>query len=230
MFTLDNFYTSRTWAKFLEQLRQERTNENGELLCERCGKPILRKYDCIGHHVKELTEDNVNDYEISLNPGNIKLIHLRCHNEEHQRFGGFHQEVYLVYGSPCSGKSSWVDKNAYGDDLILDVDRLWDAVCNDGRYNKVKLKSTRPTRLRPIVFGLRDCIIDQIRTRSGMWRNAFIIGGYPLRTDRDRLCNLLRAKPIYIESTLEECLKRAETERPEEWKQYIRDWFENYIE
>ena len=230
MFTLDNFYTSRTWAKFIEQLRQERTNENGELLCERCGKPILRKYDCIGHHVTELTEENVNDYDVSLNPDNVKLIHHKCHNEEHQRFGGFRQRVFLVYGSPCSGKTSWVDETANGDDLILDVDRLWDALCNDGRYHKQVGKSKRPGRISPVIFAVRDCIFDQIRTRSGMWRNAYIIGGYPLRTDRDRLCNLLGAEPIYCEATLDECLARAETERPPEWKDYIRRWFEDYVE
>ena len=227
-FTLKDFYKSDEWRDFRLLLMQERTTDNG-LVCAHCGKPILKPYDCIGHHVIELTEDNVNDYSISLNPDNVILIHFKCHNLEHNRWNGHAQKVYLVYGSPCSGKTSWVNEVANGDDLILDVDRIWDAVCNDGRYNKTNGKSKRPNRIKANVFAVRDCIIDQIKTRFGQWRNAFIIGGYPLRSDRDRLCNLLNAEPIFISATKEECLARAEVERPEDWKEYIEDWFANFI-
>lgn len=220
MFTLDNFYTSRTWAKFLEQLRQERTNENGELLCERCGKPILRKYDCIGHHVTELTEENVNDYDVSLNPDNVKLIHHKCHNEEHQRFGGFRQEVYLVYGAPCAGKTTWVHDIANADDLILDIDAIWECVSTSDRYHK-------PNRLKANVFGVRDCILDQIRTRTGQWRHAYVIGTYPLRSDRERMCALLGARPVYIEAERVECMERAHDEK---WREYVAEWFENFVD
>lgn len=224
------FYRSKTWEKFRAVLIQERTNADGLVICEKCGKPILRKYDCIAHHKKRLTDDNVNDVTIALNPDNVELIHFKCHNEEHQRYAGFAQRVYLVYGSPCSGKTSWVNEQAYGDDLILDVDRLWDAICNDGRYGKQDGKSGKPNRLKANVFGIRDAMLEQIRIRKGKWRNAYIIGGYPLRSDRDRLCELLNATPIYIEATRDECLKRADTERPERWKDYINNWFDSYTE
>lgn len=220
MYTLDNFYKSKEWEKLLKVLKLERINSNGELICEYCGQPITKKYDCIGHHEIELTEANVNNINISLNPDNIKLIHFKCHNKIHQRFNGFKQEVYLVYGSPCSGKTTWVNEVANDDDLILDIDSIWECVCKADKYNK-------PNRLKANVFGIRDCILDQIKTRTGMWRNAYIIGTYPLRSDRDRLCNLLKAKPIYIEETKENCLNRAKND---EWKEYIEEFFENFSE
>lgn len=220
MFSLDRFYKSKQWEKLIEQLKIDRVNVHGELICEYCGKPITKKYDCIGHHEIELTEDNVNDYNISLNPKNVKLIHFKCHNRIHQRFEGFKQNVYLVYGSPCSGKSTWVHDVALPDDLILDIDSIWQCVSISDKYNK-------PARLKTNVFGIRDCILDQIRTRSGMWRNAYVIGGYPLRTDRDRLCNLLNAEPIFIDTTKEECLSRAVND---EWKEFILDWFDSFVE
>lgn len=220
MFTLSTFYKSKQWEGLVNRLKLERLNDEGQLICEHCGKPITRKYDCIGHHKTELTEDNVNDYQISLNPDNIMLIHFKCHNMIHQRFEGFVQRVYLVYGSPCAGKSTWVQSVANDDDLIVDIDKLWEAVCLSDRYNK-------PNRLKPNVFGLRDCLIDQIRCRSGMWRNAYVIGGYPLRTDRDRLCDLLRARPIYIEATKDECLSRAVNDK---WKNFVEEWFESFVE
>ena len=218
MLNLNNFYKSKQWENLVEQLRIERVNEQGELICKRCGKPITKKYECIGHHTIELTEDNVNDYSISLNPELIDLICFRCHNIEHKRFEGFSQSVYLVYGSPCSGKSTWVQSVALEDDLILDLDSIWEALSVSDKYHKSK-------RLKSNVFGVRDCILDQIKTRTGMWHNAYVIGGYPLRTDRDRLCDLLRAEPIFIDTSKEECLKRAINE---EWKQFVCDWFDSF--
>lgn len=220
MFTLDTFYKSREWEGLVGRLRLERQNEQGEVICEYCGLPINRKYDCIGHHEIELTEQNVNDYTISLNPENIKLIHFKCHNRIHNRYDGFRQSVYLVYGAPCSGKSTWVDSVALDDDLILDMDSIWECLCKSDRYHK-------PNRIKANVFGVRDCLIDQIRTRKGQWRNAYIIGGYPLASDRDRLCDMLRAKPVYIESTLEECLSRAKSD---DWKDFIEEWFDDFTE
>lgn len=222
IFTLANFYTSKVWENFRSNLMDERTNDKGQIICAHCGKPIVKAYDCIGHHKIELTDENVNDYTISLNPELVELIHFRCHNKAHKRFTGnmhFGQEVYLVYGSPCSGKSTWVKDNANEDDLILDLDNIWESICFCNRLHK-------PPRLKSNVFGIRDTLIDQIRIRKGKWRNAFVIGGYPLRTERERLCALLRAKPIFIEESKATCLKRAPSD---EWREFICDWFENFV-
>lgn len=219
MITLENFYRSDEWESLRKLLMMERLDGSGNLICAHCGKPINKKYDCIAHHRIRLTEDNVNDYSISLNPDNIELIHFSCHNKLHQRYEGFVQRVYLVYGSPCAGKTTWVQSIAYDDDLILDMDSIWQCICKADRQHK-------PGRLKANAFGVRDCIIDQIRCRSGMWRNAYVIGGYPLRTDRDRLCSLLNATPIFIEENKETCLSRAEDEN---WENFIEDWFDAFI-
>ena len=218
MFTLDNFYKSDEWISLLNVLKLERVSSDNLLYCEYCNKPIVKKYDCIGHHKIELTNINVNDYNISLNPENIMLIHHKCHNIIHQRFEGFKQTVYIVYGSPCSGKSTWVKEVANTDDLILDMDNLWEAVCLSDKHNK-------PNRLKANVFGIRDIILDQVRCRLGMWRNAYIIGGYPLAADRERLANKLGAELIYIECDKSTCLSRAHNK---EWEGFIEEWFDMY--
>lgn len=216
--TVEQFYKSKEWDNLRLQLMQERTNEQGVLYCEYCGQPINKKYDCIGHHKLELTQDNVNDVTVSLNKDNIQLIHFRCHNLIHKRFEGFSQEVFLVYGAPCSGKTTWVYNVANDDDLILDIDKLWEAVCKCDREHK-------PNRLKANVFGLRDCMLEQIKTRTGKWRNAYVIGTYPLKTERERLCSLLNAETVFIDETRDTCMARATTQ---EWKQYVADWFDNY--
>ena len=216
MLSLNNFYKSKEWEGLREQLILERADDKGHIICAYCGQPILRKYDCIAHHKVELTEENVNDYSVSLNPENIELIHFKCHNVIHKRWNGFTQEVWLVWGAPCSGKTTWVRDNAYDDDLILDLDSIWQSICLRDRLHK-------SNRLKANVFGIRDAIIDQIRTRTGKWRNAYVVGTYPSQSDRDRMCELLRAKPIHIEATFDECMSRAPDEN---WKEYIREWFD----
>ena len=223
---LKEFYIQKEWIKLLEVLKLERINENGDLLCEHCGKPIDKKYDCIGHHVIELTLQNVNDVNISLNPNNIKLIHFRCHNMIHRRFGFNYQRVYIVYGSPLSGKTSWVKENATKDDIILDLDNLYQAITINQRYEKNKKISSN-------IFQLRDCMLDMIKTRQGKWNDAYVIGGYPSSIDRKRLSETLGATLIHIDTPKEECLKRLEedTQRnKEEWVKYINDYWDRFQE
>ena len=220
MFTLNNFYSSKAWRTLVDGLKLERVNKDGDLICEYCGKPVLRAYDCIGHHKIELTAENVNDVTISLNPANVELIHFKCHNEIHGRFSGQHRAVYLVYGSPCSGKTTWVRNNAGLPDLIADIDSIWEAISVCDRYHK-------QGAIKSNVFKLYDSLIEQITVRAGNWRDAYIIGGYPLKTDRDRIIQLTGAIPIFIEESKEVCLDRAPND---DWKRFIEEWFEDYVE
>lgn len=222
MYSLDNFYQSKAWEKFLQVLKDERTNDEGFIICAHCGEPIVKKYDCIGHHKIELTEENVNDFEISLNPDNVDLVHHRCHNQIHERFGSYMRKVYIVYGAPCSGKTSFVRDAANKEDLILDIDSIWEMISNNDRYIK-------PGRLKQNVFMIRDAILDQIRTRAGGWRNAYIIGGYPLHMERQRLATALGAELIHIDTEKAECIKRS-LDRPGYWDEYIEEYFEKYQE
>jgi len=224
---LSDFYKSPEWILLRRQLMLERTDPIKGLVCEHCGQPILKDIDCIGHHVKEITPQNVNDVMISLNPANIKLVHHRCHNQIHDRFGQWMpQKVFIVYGAPLSGKTSFVRDSKGRRDIVLDMDELYRAITLLPAYDK-------PTELAINAFGLRDTIIDQIKTRTGKWQQAWIIGGYPLNTERERLAQQLGAEMIYIDVSEQECLSRLfnDTDKlpyREEWKRYISDWFIKY--
>ena len=227
MTKLQTFYHSKKWEAFVKRLRMERTDQNGMLICEHCGKPILKAYDCIAHHRQELTADNVDDVNISFNPDNIMLIHFRCHNEIHQRFGYTkarpQKRVFIVYGAPCSGKTTWVNSVATKQDLILDVDRLWSAIKADccGEFEK-------PNELTTNVFALRDCLLDMIKVRRGRWHNAYIIGGYPLQGERERIADSVNAdRLIFIDTPKEVCLARAKL-KSSEWIEFVNVWFDRY--
>lgn len=224
MYSLDTFYQSKAWRKLLQGLKIDRLNADGELICEYCGKPITKAYDIIGHHKQELTEDNVNDYSISLNPDNIALVHARCHNFIHNKLGYSRRQVFLVYGSPLAGKSSFVKEAMSEGDLIIDMDNLWQAVSGCSRYIK-------PNRLKAIVFKLRDTLLDSVKYRLGKWNNAYIIGGYPLQSERERLCKELGAREIFIDTSKAECIERlrqSETRDQDEWIKYIEDFWNKF--
>lgn len=222
MYTLNNFYQSKEWRGLLATLKMERVNEQGEIICAHCGEPITRKYDCIGHHVAALNERNVNDAAVALNPDNVVLVHHVCHNRIHNKLGHITRQVYLVWGSPLSGKSTYVDEVAVWGDLIVDVDSIWQCVSGRERYEK-------PARLKPVVFGIRDTLLDMVRHRCGSWCNAYVVGGYPLVNERERLMRSLGAREVYVESSQAECLARLKNCRDGrdvgEWRKYIDDWW-----
>lgn len=213
------FYCYKPWRELSYRLKIERGGR-----CERCGFTAATKEEwaqLIGHHKIELTEENVDVPEISLNPDKVEIICLNCHNKEHRRFG-YQKRVYIVWGSPLSGKTSAVrDMMRYGD-IVLDIDRLWSAITMQPEYNK-------PDNVRFNIFALRDNLIDQIKTRHGQWYDAYIVGGYPDKYERERIAKSLGAELIFCESTKQDCFERRRTSgRPEKWDQYINDWWETY--
>lgn len=223
--SVDEFRKSKRWRNFVEALRLERTFD-GILLCEHCGKPIFRKLDCIGHHKTELTEDNVNDAAVALNPENVALVHHACHNAIHNRFQGGNpyakrgRGVTIVYGAPCSGKTSYVRAHAGPDDLVVDVDRLFAAISMGDLYDK-------PDRLVPSALLLRDALIDHVKVRGGKWGHAWIIGGYPLLMERQRLVERLGAESVLVAAAKQDCLERC-AERPEGWGALVERWFDRF--
>ena len=74
---IQSFYRSQEWVRLTHIIRHERTGDDGLLLCEHCGKPIVKAYDAICHHVIGLNESNVHDASIALNPDNIQVVHHR---------------------------------------------------------------------------------------------------------------------------------------------------------
>ena len=229
--SLAQFYNSDLWRKFRAGLIEERTNkEDGFLYCEYSGEKLLKSYDIVAHHKTPLTLQNVNDFSVSLNPDNIMLVSQKAHNEIHARFGYCAQrKVYLVYGAPCSGKTTFVNGIKGNSDLIIDIDNIWQCLTGGARYEK-------PDALKTNVFAVRDCLLDMVRTRAGKWENAYIITGAPRESDRRRYVDRYGAELIHIDTDKEECLKRlyGDCKRPkthlEAWTGYIEQYFADYQE
>lgn len=233
--TRQDFYKSKQWEAFRKVIIDERTDADGFVHCAVCGEPILKKYDLIVHHKHELDEVNVNDAMVSLNPDNVECVHFKCHNKIHERFGynktsaykPISKRVYIVYGSPASGKTTWVKDNATPNDLIVDMDSIWQMIGNSDRYDK-------PNTLKSVAFELRDKLYDVVKYRSGKWHNAYVITTGALKGDRDRLVTRVGADElIYIDTSLADCIDNinnsdmcdALKEKRIEW---VHEWFERF--
>ena len=208
-------YVSKAWVDLRFRLIMERGP-----VCQQCGKIMADSSQLVGHHRKPLTPANINDVMVTLNPNNILIICRDCHEREHRRFGYHRQSVYVVYGSPCSGKVATVNQLATRGDLILDIDKLFACISGLPVHDK-------PDNLRFNVFALRDKMIDMIKTRYGKWNDAWVIGGYPNKTDRERLAEDLGAELIYCGSTKAECLARAAALQGD-WAKWVEKGWSEY--
>lgn len=215
------FYNSKEWRALRDRLIAE-----SNFLCSVCGESYLKNSaQLIGHHIQELTPANVQDANIALNPANIKIICRRCHDKEHRRFefGGGH-DVYIVYGSPCSGKSTYVNQVSQRGDLIVDFDAIMKAISGCEYHHHLNA-------LKKPAFAVRDVLLEQVRMRVGGWHDAYVIGGYPRKLQREQLATKLGAELIYIETTRERAKLTAQASRgtqAQEWCNFIDRWFDSF--
>lgn len=69
------FYNSSAWRKLRLYICESR-----HWMCEECG--------CYGnqvHHIEEITPDNINDPNITLNEKNLMLLCEECHNAKRKK-------------------------------------------------------------------------------------------------------------------------------------------------
>lgn len=241
---LPQFYGSKEWEQCKAQVLHERA-KGGVVYCEHCGKPIVKGFNpnannnagaIVFHHKIYLNNYNVNDASVSINPDNIQIVHWNCHNEIHQRFGfsgGNNQpekKVYIIVGAPCSGQHEYVKERIQPNDIVLDVDNIWEMVSGQDRYIK-------PNAVKPIVFNIRDNIKQLIARGTGTWRNAFIIESLPSPADRNREAERYKAfntEVVIMDATEDECLNRLH-EKPNgrninEYEKYIKEYYQRLKE
>lgn len=220
---LRSFYRSKEWTNFRMVLIQQRGP-----VCNRCKRIVADSLRLIGHHTIELTPENVLDFNISLNPDLVELICLDCHNAEHKRFGyeNTGRSVFLVYGAPLSGKSTYVQQNKGHQDIVVDINLIFAGITMLPDYDK-------PDGLYPLAFQVQKQMIDHIKTRFGKWHNAWIVGGYADKYQRERIISETGADEIFMDVAKDECIARLYRDerlqfRKNEYESYIDKWFDTY--
>ena len=240
---LPQFYGSKDWEDCKAQVLYSRIKKDGSVICEHCGQPIVKSFNSkennnkgamVFHHKIYLNTLNVNDASISINPDNISILHWSCHNEVHERFIGLNtrpeKKVYIITGAPLSGKTSFVRERIQKNDLILDIDDIWQLVSGQPRY-------TKPNAVKPIIFQIRDDYKGMISRGAGTWRNAYVIESLPSPTDRNREADRYRAfnvEIITMDTSEAECLERLHNNpngrNVSDYERYIKEYFSRFQE
>jgi len=127
--------------------------------------------------------------------------------------------VYLVYGPPCGGKTTYISERMGDGDIVCDVDLIYAAI--SGRDAHDADLWVHETALK-----LKDQLLDIIRDRDGGWRDAYVVSiantDEKVKQDAERIN---ADKCIYIDTPMDVCLERA-VDRPPYFSLLIHEWFE----
>lgn len=126
--------------------------------------------------------------------------------------------ITIVYGSPCSGKTTYVKEHAGANDLIVDVDFIYSAISGRNPHDINLAQYAVATDLREILY-------DIIRDRKGRWADAWIISTASTDSQLQRLIDRVNADNVVLIDTPKEiCLERA-AERPTNFERHVERWF-----
>lgn len=238
------FYNSKAWQKCRASYIAERVMIDGGL-CETCHEKPGEEL----HHDKEIDITNIDNSEITLNHENLKWLCKDCHFAVHKQriMEGFErkkakpiltsghwfdskgeihpQERLIVYGSPASGKSTYVRKHKSYGDLVLDLDLIKQAI-------SMSSKTDAPNNLISVALEIRETIYRLIENNSVDSKHVWIIGALPNKKERDDLARRLNAQLLFMDCNYDECISRANQDKKrkdklkQEW--LIKKWFESY--
>lgn len=138
------------------------------------------------------------------------------------------QEVYIVWGCPASGKTTFVLNNMTSRDIRIDMDALVGALT---KRNEKHLDKPHPdySRVMPVALSVRDTLWQMIASRVGNWERAFVITNQWDEKKIDELAAYLNAVCIYMETSESECIQRAQKDDSRKDKnkeiKLIHEWF-----
>jgi predicted kinase len=133
--------------------------------------------------------------------------------------------VFIVWGSPASGKTTHVRNNMKNGDLIIDLDLIKQAI-------SMQEKTEAPDNLLNIAISIRETLYNIVEKKEFNCDNVWIVASLPKHEDREKLRQRLNAELIHIDTDKNECIRRAhkDNERKDKEKQekLINKWFKAY--
>lgn len=234
-----SFYNSTKWKEMREYIFNKYYG-----LCADCGKPGEEV-----HHIEWLKPTNIDNPEVTLGEDNLVLLCKDCHFNKHKKSNPLNKnfkkkrnitnngtyfdeegnlcecKTYIVYGAPASGKSTYVKEHKKEGDLVVDLDLIMQAI-------SMSDKSNIANNLLDIAIGIRDYIYSRIEDKTVDSKNIWVIGMLPNKEEREQLRGRLKADMIFINSTINDCIERAnndiDRQNKELQKYLIENWFAKY--
>lgn len=127
--------------------------------------------------------------------------------------------VYIIYGSPCSGKSTYIKEHKKSGDIVCDVDTLYSAIS----FNEEHQSELYAQEVASMLY---KKLVEIIRDRKGNWKNAYVVSLANTEEKLQKAKDQINADEcIFIDTPYEVCMERAE-ERPFYFQWLIQEWFE----
>ena len=137
------------------------------------------------------------------------------------------QSVEIVYGAPCSGKSTYVREHAMEGDLFYDYDALVRAMTTEDK------RGTEKTVAHEVAIGVRGLMINKLADEKCAAKRAYIITRWPTDNLREQLAGM-DVVEHRMETSREECLSRLESDdtRTDKaaWRDIINRWFDEHAD
>ncbi len=137
---------------------------------------------------------------------------------------GDNMKVYVIHGSPLSGKTTYVESHRGSNDIIYDFDKLMVALTGNNMHQ-------HNNNVSSYVIAIRDLIITKLKSEKNI-DNAWII---TTKVSRELNKQLMDLSPEYIEmkidkATVMERLKKEPGNRDIKlWKKLIDNYFASKV-
>ena len=206
------FYKSKRWRS----LRKLQLAE--QPLCVICGAPAK-----VVDHIERIAEGG-DRYD----QANLQSMCDSCHNKkrsEESRADNYKTPTMLIIGPPFAGKTSYTKEVAGVRDLVVDLDRIIEAISNGKESGHHTDRS-----LLPFALEARDAIIKRLTRRSDISRAWLITTS---ATDEEIKKHKAKGGTVQLMMpTLTEIDRRINASerasRPWEqtsWRQLVREWY-----
>ena len=133
--------------------------------------------------------------------------------------------VFVVYGAPASGKTTYVKQHKKPGELVIDLDFIKHAISFEWKTEVQK-------NLLNIALAMRECAYNLVERREIECQNVWVVAGLPRREERMSLMERLNAEMIFICTSRDECIQRAlqDDERLDKEKQLaiINKYFDKF--
>lgn len=153
--------------------------------------------------------------------GNLRPACKTCNSRRGNRvINGYGASVTVVIGPPASGKTTHVRLHAKRDDVVVDLDRIAEALTPEAVDGPTH---TYPPHLRHVAIGARKAAIDRA-TRMLTPGRVWIIHADPTQRDLE-LYRMLRYDLVTIDPGRDVVEARVRAERPTELGRYVARWY-----
>ncbi len=228
---ISGFRSSYKW-----QLKREQIRQRDMYLCQVClnglyGAKHMYQYKHIEvHHIVPINENN----DLKLEDNNLICLcdyhHRMADNGYISRYllqslinkEVINMKLNVVYGSPCSGKTTYVKSHMKEGDIVIDYDYIYQALTLRDKLHKY---DNNNSSINQLAMDIKQFILNQSISNSNqtVWLITTTMNEYINRYSEVNIITMDKTK----EEVLEMLYKDKERTNKDEWRIKIEKWYED---